>query len=515
MVPTPTDRRTVLRTVATLAGVSLAGCVGDDDSSTETAPGSSLGLDPRTTALYDPDALFEATHDGFLTLDVSAYRDATSALPEPLVRSTSSVAESFAVDPASLDRVTVVGAFDRADPDAYHDDRVLFSAAGTGEVDADATGTALDERHVDAVGSHRDRTVYARTSRYDDSRTTAYAVGPGVLVGAVVDAGPDGDEGPLVRTVTHVAESAGGDPDEERSGSGETTPGGERTRTSSSSDTSTPSDVPSTPTIDGSRGGTPPADATARDAVRLQLDALAGAADGYAPTALHGLIADPDAPLVGGAAVDGDDLRDLFFSGDPGSGVATAMDDLLAGLRAASVAGSVEPGAERPASLAVRLSYADESSADAAPVRALLEALRETESVAAALDRIDVSASADGRVVRIDAEGDARSAFEAFRDAVEADRHQRAPQVAFAFEADGGGPVRIVHEEGDAVERLRVRYVVDERTRTETWTESDGVSAGDAFTTAAAPDAGTRLRVIWVSPSGDATATVGAFSVLE
>lgn len=506
MVPAPLDRRRLLTTAATLAGLSLAGCLADEGppTGTGTGTGSALAEGLAESALYDPDALFDATHDGFLTVDVSAYREAAAELPEPLVESADTAAGEFVLDPSTLDRFTAVGAFDRADPDAYRDDRVLLSAAVTGEVDAAATGAALDERRLEAVGDHRDRTVYARTNRYDASRSTAFAVGPGTLVGAMVDAGADGDGGPVVRTVTRVSAGDGG---EERSGSGEDTPG-ERSPTSS------PTDVPTTPTIDGSGGGTR-ADVTARDAVHLQIDALAGAADGYAPGALAGLFADPDAPLVGGAAVDGDDLRDLLFSGEPGSDVAAATDDLLAGLRAVAVTGGVDPGTDRPASLAVRLRYADASSADASPVRDLLEALGENEPAAAALDRFDVSASADGRVVRIDADGDVRGAFEAFRDATGEDRHQRAPQVAFAFETDGGGRVTITHEGGDAVERLHVRYVVDGRTRTETWTEPDGVHAGDAFTTDAAPDAGTRLRVIWESQSGGSAATVGTFAVPE
>ncbi|MFC7226629.1 type IV pilin [Salinirubellus salinus] len=94
----------------------------------------------------------------------------------------------------------------------------------------------------------------------------------------------------------------------------------------------------------------------------------------------------------------------------------------------------------------------------------------------------------------------------------------RVPQVAFEYEYDSGGPVTIVHTGGDHVpsSELLVEYTTEGRRRGERWADEDGVvQAGDDHTTVRAPDPGTDLRVVWESPDGSTSATLGLFRVPE
>jgi hypothetical protein len=94
-------------------------------------------------------------------------------------------------------------------------------------------------------------------------------------------------------------------------------------------------------------------------------------------------------------------------------------------------------------------------------------------------------------------------------------RETRAPQVAFAFEYDGDtGRVTVTHEGGDSVAagELMLAYESDGTRIEERWRDDDGtVQAGDSVTTRRAVDSGNRLRVVWDSPDGSASAVLGAF----
>lgn len=80
-----------------------------------------------------------------------------------------------------------------------------------------------------------------------------------------------------------------------------------------------------------------------------------------------------------------------------------------------------------------------------------------------------------------------------------------APQVALGFGQQSDGRVEIRHDGGDRVERLTVRYSLQDGGRTgETWTESDGVAAGDTYVTEGVPEPGSELLVVWESEAQSA-----------
>lgn len=88
------------------------------------------------------------------------------------------------------------------------------------------------------------------------------------------------------------------------------------------------------------------------------------------------------------------------------------------------------------------------------------------------------------------------------------------PQVSLAFGYDGDtGGVTVTHSGGDTLGsrgRVLVRYTHDGREVTERWRESDGIGAGDRYTTEQSVDPGTRLTVVW---QGEESAVLGSFEV--
>lgn len=88
-----------------------------------------------------------------------------------------------------------------------------------------------------------------------------------------------------------------------------------------------------------------------------------------------------------------------------------------------------------------------------------------------------------------------------------------APAVSLSFEYDRQtGLVTITHAGGDRIgtdARVLVRYTHDGESVVERWRESDGIVAGDQYTTERAVDPETVVRVVW---QGESTATLGQFT---
>lgn len=489
MAPGP-NRRTLLSAATGLAATVLAGCTETPATGTpgDASPGSG------GSALFDPDDLVSATHDGFLAVDGAAYRQGTGALPPAFTEGIASMAERHGLRISDVDRFWALGGFDRADPDSYRDDRLLLSAVVTGSVDPDASASAVREHEdVSEVGTHEGATVYARSSDYDEGRSRAYAVSDEAVVGAVVDNG---------RAVRRARERVTATAREQAEGGGTPTPenGNDGTPTPESG-----ADVVSTAAGPGDG-------ATARMAVERHFDALAGGA-GY--PGVETLLEDPTAPLAAGARVDGDALRDALLR-EPKSDVEKSAAAVLTGLRTVGLTGSMSPDAEPPASLSIDLSYGSGDDASATTVDSLVTALREaSDSAKAALEHVDVGAAADGDTVTVDVGADPEAAFRAFTEP-RGEVAPRAPQASFTFAVETDDRVTVTHDGGDAVRGVTVRYTADGSRVQERWTGGeDGVTAGDAYTTERAPDSGTALRVVWESDDGSSAATLAKFEAPE
>lgn len=91
-----------------------------------------------------------------------------------------------------------------------------------------------------------------------------------------------------------------------------------------------------------------------------------------------------------------------------------------------------------------------------------------------------------------------------------------APQVSlqYAYDRDSGR-VTITHYGGDELGtdgEVIVRYTHEGEDVFERWRESDGIQAGDSYTTRRAPDPGTEVLVVW---QGEGNATLGTYPVPE
>lgn len=83
----------------------------------------------------------------------------------------------------------------------------------------------------------------------------------------------------------------------------------------------------------------------------------------------------------------------------------------------------------------------------------------------------------------------------------------QAPLVSWDMEQREDGRLEIVHQGGDAIESpLRITYQSDGEAVEETWSEPDGIKAGDSYATERAGDVGTTLRVTWTGPDGSQAA---------
>lgn len=91
-----------------------------------------------------------------------------------------------------------------------------------------------------------------------------------------------------------------------------------------------------------------------------------------------------------------------------------------------------------------------------------------------------------------------------------------APQVSLEYEYHrDSGRVTITHYGGDEIGadgQVIVRYTHEGEDVFERWRESDGIQAGDSYTTRRAPDPGTEVLVVW---QGEGNATLGSYPVPE
>ena len=84
------------------------------------------------------------------------------------------------------------------------------------------------------------------------------------------------------------------------------------------------------------------------------------------------------------------------------------------------------------------------------------------------------------------------------------------PQVSFSFDYDQSVPeLEVTHDGGDAIEEQNL-YVSVDGSETQWGSTDSKVTAGNSLTVTANPDQ--TARVIWKSPNGDQTATLGRWS---
>ena len=84
------------------------------------------------------------------------------------------------------------------------------------------------------------------------------------------------------------------------------------------------------------------------------------------------------------------------------------------------------------------------------------------------------------------------------------------PQVSFSFDYDQSVPeLTVTHDGGEAVEEQNL-YVVIDGTENQWGSTDSKVTAGKSMTVTAQSD--DTARVVWKSPNGDTTATLGQWS---
>lgn len=160
----------------------------------------------------------------------------------------------------------------------------------------------------------------------------------------------------------------------------------------------------------------------------------------------------------------------------------------------------------------VLLVYDDEEAASAEDVEAFLDTMEE-EGVELLEYVDDVSVSEDGRAVAITAEVETTELWEnlnLFEAQESGEQPARTPQVSMSFDQDTEGYVTIMHNAGDTIEGdLLVSYTADGELREEIWSEPDGISAGDAYTTEQPADGGSYLLVV----DQESYAAIGEYQV--
>jgi hypothetical protein len=459
------DRRDVLRASGGLAALltGLAGCTEQIDDVTG-------GGGPDTPAyagtLFDPAAVLDVDTRSFVSVDATAYRQQKAALPQTFRDGVEDTAGDVdGADPSDAERLSGVIGTDPGDPRKYQDNQNVYAGYLTGEFDAGAIRSQLDEEEqFTERGDYEGFSLYGGATEYDKTRTVAVAVSSGAVAGATVDVAYPGD----TPTGDEYA-----DPGE----------------------------------LDGTPSGVP----TALDAVEGQIDAASGSGgNGLTSDDLAArVLADVgDEPLVAGTLTRGETVRRLYF-GDGEGGTRDPEDDLAKDVKAltqglVAVAGSGAAPESTSAETVVRVYYENEGIvSDRADT--LRSAIETAKSRSEDVTPPETEVTTDGRAVVLTVTGDPQRLSEEFGFGEASGGGSgrgtpvEAPQVAFGFEYADDGTVTITHEGGDSVTTdLQVRYAADGEPRTETWTAGeDGIAAGDSYTTEMAVDSGSDVLVIW------------------
>jgi hypothetical protein len=488
-------RRDVLRAggVAALLSGGLAGCIED----VTDAPGEERPA--YADWLFDTDTLLDASFQGFYAVDVAAYREQQAALPAEANEAVQRAADEYdGVAVEDFDRVTGLGAFADPNPDDYGDEQFILTTVGTGSFDSDAVASAIrSNSEVSADGEYEGYDLYTRRDRYSPGNTAAAAVGDEAVVLTVADAGGEYRNPPR----------------------GETPP---------------------------SPSGTPAGGVSAERAVVHHVDAGASGSGGLLAgnDRLDRLAEALDGPIVGGLAFDAATLRERLGFRSPEATTATpeadgrdgndngGADDRRASTPTVSepepspverhlrrvtmgltaFGGSADADGASSGAVDFRLLYEDESAASdgAAAVEDLRDALR-AESEAFTVPEVTVET--DGTAVVVAITGDPSAFYEALGFGDSNEPNARAPQVSFTFDRREDGRVTVTHDGGDEVGTegtIGLLYESNGEGIERQWQPDDGsITAGDSVTTDQ-PVTGI-LRVIWTSPEGGSSATLGLY----
>lgn len=429
--------------------------------------------------LYDTDELFDASIQGFFSVDVAAYRDRKGALPDDITDQVEEATdEATDMDVEEFERVTGLSAYDAGKPDEYGDEQSVNAVVASGSFDADdITDQIEDESELSENGEYEGYTLYTRRPRWDPSRTNAAAVTDGTVVGATADAKDREEEGD--------------------DGYSRGTP------------TGTPSEPP--------RNGV-----TAEASVKRTIDANNGNApsltdgDGVLPEAMSDVSGQP---MVGAAAISGEEIRQDTGLGEESSDeendVASGVRDLTTDL--VGIAGSAT-AEDESGDVTIRLYYEDDSAVgDRADTVEDLKADLEEQSEAVTVPDVDVTT--EGRSVVVTITGDPSEFYDELM-ASSGGRSggretTRAPQVAFSFDfesaaGDSSGELTITHDGGDTVTANQLRIVAEDGTPDQLWGSSGDVSAGSSVTVEA--DSSDTIRLVWQSAEGGTSATLGRWT---
>jgi hypothetical protein len=466
------ERRDVLRAGGGVAALltGLAGCTERID---DVTGGGGPDTPPYAGAMLDPAAVLDVETRGFVSVDAAAYREQRAALPEAFRRSVESAAGDVeSADTEDADRLSGVVGNDRGEPRNRSDDRNVSVGLVTGEFDPEAIGSQLAENEtLTEQGEYEGYTLYGGAPEYDLTQTVAVGVSASTLVGATVNVATPED--------AETSDGYGG-PDL----------------------SATPSGVP-----------------TALDAVRAGIDTAGG---GGSPITDDDLAAEVladlgDSPLAGGVLADGATVRETYF-GDGGGGTREPEDEagqdvfaLTQDLVAAAGNGAAPEATS--AETTVRLYYGSEDIVNdrAETLRSLIETAKSrSEDVTPP----ETEVTTDGRTVILTVTGDPKQLSEevGFGEASggggnsrSGDSSTEAPQATFSFEYDADNRLTVTHQGGDTVtEDLRIRYESDGEVRVETWPATDGIAAGDTYTTDATVDTGAQVVIIWASDGSGA-----------
>lgn len=239
--------------------------------------------------------------------------------------------------------------------------------------------------------------------------------------------------------------------------------------------------------------------------------------------------------VVPRAGAVGTDVAGALLGGSPGG--SSARDRVAAAFAAADgfVAVPVETGPTDLQALGLGVALGADRE-----FRARFVGIRDPDRAVAALDELglplealgDLAVTRDGKVLTVRAAVDRQSqvggslllwlllavlaVLGTFVLGLGSEPVSDVPQVSFEFEYDrDSGRVTIMHDGGDHLGtdgRVLIRYTHEGEDVLERWRESDGIQAGDRYTTQQAPDPGTRVMVVW---QGEDNATLASDTVPE